>query len=261
MIVDIQAGGQQPKTAFLKLFDRRFAEQHREDNGLGHWTKQIEEAYIRDVESGAINGFLHDLHSIPGYLDSTGERWNAAQNEAYLGDELFKCFQAETATYAALSSYQGHQIPHLLASVELKLTPPNAKDSDHFHIKGVLLEYIHGFSMSDMDKHAPNTAWQGLVDQALGIVRILDSHNILNRDVRPGNIMITENGGKFQVYMIDFGLCRFRGNESEQDWGRAKFNEDEEGAIGMTMRKKLQAHGFKLHFQNPDKYLKYAETG
>ncbi|KAK0636372.1 hypothetical protein B0T17DRAFT_613113 [Bombardia bombarda] len=55
MVVDILDDGEPPtasSTAFLKLFDRRFADQLRRDNGIELWTKDMEQAYIWSVESG-----------------------------------------------------------------------------------------------------------------------------------------------------------------------------------------------------------------
>jgi hypothetical protein len=269
MIVDILDQSQSAKTAFLKLYDRRFADQFRRDWCVAPWTKDMEEDHVRFVRSGAIHGFLHKLHTDESFLDQEGAEWDHDQNEAFLGDEMLKIYKAETATYGALRDYQGHLIPRLLAAVDLRLTPPNVEeasqgeepDSDFFHVKGVLLEYIQGFTMSDIDVHAPRSAWQDIVDQALGIVRVLGDRNILNRDVRHGNFMISPKGNnKYQVFMIDFGQCRLRGkDETDFDWGRAKYRQDEEGAVGLVMKKRLGDHGFKLHYEISERYLQWAE--
>jgi hypothetical protein len=267
IIVDILDEGQSPKTAFLKLFDRRFADQLREDYGIGPWTKDTEEAYIRSIQSGAIRRFLHDLHNVEDFLEDTGEDWDNAQNEAFLADELLKLYKAETATYNALHNHQGHLVPRLLAAVDLNLTPSNVEepsqreDLDLFHVKGILLEYVEGFSLSDIHDRCPRSAWQDIVGQAIAIVNVLGDQNILNQDVRPENFMVSaKKDDKYQVYMIDFGQCRLRRkDESESEWGRAKFNQDEEGAVGLVMKKMLGDHGFELHYEISERYVEWAE--
>jgi serine/threonine protein kinase len=267
MIVDILDEGQSPKKAFLKLYDRRFADQLREDFGIDPWTKDVEEAYVRSVQSGAISRFLHNLRTIENYLEDTGEDWDDAQNEAFLADELLRLYKAETTTYNALLNYQGHLVPRLFAAVDLNLTPSNVEepsqreDLDHFHVKGILLEYVEGFSLSDIHDHSPRSAWQNIVDQATAIVNVLGDQNILNKDVRPENFMVSTKGDdKYQVYMIDFGQSRLRGkDETESEWGRDKCSQDEEGAVGFVMKKKLKSHGFELHYEPCTRYAEWAE--
>ena len=59
--------------------------------------------------------------------------------------------------------------------------------------------------------------------------------------------------------MIDFGLARLRGwNESDRDWAKAKLNKDEEGAVGLVMKKRLAREGFELQFENSDRYMEWA---
>jgi hypothetical protein len=90
---------------------------------------------------------------------------------------------------------------------------------------------------------------------------MLGDYNILNRDVRPENFMVTSTADQFQVFMIDFALCRFRGeDESDLAWGRAKHTKDEEGAVGLTMRKVLGRHGFELGYESELRYAEWADT-
>ena len=59
--------------------------------------------------------------------------------------------------------------------------------------------------------------------------------------------------------MIDFGLARLRGwNESDRDWAKAKLNKDEDGAVGLVMKKRLAREGFELQFENSDRYMEWA---
>lgn len=269
MVVDILDGCNQeiqPATAFLKLFDRRFADQLRRDNGIDPWTKSMEESYITFVHGGGVHHFLHDLRHIQDFQEKTEDDWDDAQNEAFLGNELLGLYTAETATYNALRNYEGCLIPRLFAAVTLDITPPDAHSEvswpeELFQVKGILLQYIKGFSLSDLPDRAPQPAWRNIVDQAVNIVRVLGDNNILNNDVRPDNFMVFSKGsGEYQVFMIDFGLCRFRGkDESDLDWGRAKYTKDEEGAVGLVMKKRLGKYGFELDYASSERYINWAE--
>jgi len=71
-----------------------------------------------------------------------------------------------------------------------------------------------------------------ICNQAVKVVRLLDDYFIRNEDVRPSNIVISElpsNG--YRVVMIDFGECTWREDESDEEWNRDKWCDDEEGSI------------------------------
>ena len=211
MVVEILDGFNrdiQPRTAFLKLFDRRFADQFREDNEIDPWTKDMEESYIEFVQSDGVRSFLHDLRHVEDFQEETEDDWDDAQNEAFLA-ELLKYFTAEAATYNALRDHQGSLIPRLFAEVNLDLTPPNAHDEEIqpeelFQVKGILIQYIEGFTLSALPDHAPQSSWQNIVDQAVSIIHVLGDNNIMNQDVCPDNFMISPEGdGRYQFFMID----------------------------------------------------------
>ncbi|KPM45278.1 hypothetical protein AK830_g1272 [Neonectria ditissima] len=251
--------------SFLKLFDRRYAHQLRDDNGIEPWSDSMDEELLSSVQSGKAEEFLGRLRADKEFKEETEEDWDAAENEAFLGAEISAIFDAELSTYTKLRAYQGNLIPRLLAEVSLDTKPasPDIDDRQHlFQVKGVLLEYLEGFSLSTMAQHAPQSSWQDIVDQAIKIVHILGDNNILNRDIRPDNFVVVPQGGKdedYHVFMIDFGQCRFRENESDAEWGRAKWVQDEEGAVGVVMKGMLKrAAGFQLHYEPSLRYLEWA---
>ena len=269
MVVDILDGDKheiQSTTAFLKLFDRRFADQLRDDNAIDPWERDIEEDYIEFVQSGEVFDHLHDHRYVKDFQEEAEDYWYDAENEAFLANKLLELYAAETATYNALHSYQGNLIPRLFAAINLDLTPPNMQGKvswpeELFQVKGILLQYIEGFSLSDLQDRAPRSSWQNIVDQALSIVHVLGDHDILNKDVRPGNFMVSPKGdGGYQVFMIDLALCRFRGQgESDFVWGLAKYVMDEEGRVGEVMKDRLGKHGFELNYKRSERYIERAE--
>ena len=265
MTVDLLGEGCPDNPVFLKLYDRRFSEQLRRDNGIDPWTRAAEKEYINAVCTGTARQFLHNLHTIPNFEEDTGETWDDGQIETFLTDQVHKLFNAETAVYETLRDIQGKLVPRLIARVQLGLSLPNAGTSrtdtaESLHIKGILFQHIDGFSLSELQDHAPNFEWQSIVDQAVAIVQVVGDHGILNRDVRPGNFIVQrDRSGFYQLFMIDFGLARLRGwNESDRDWAKAKLMKDEEGAVGLVMKKRLAREGFELRFENSDRYMEWA---
>jgi hypothetical protein len=248
---------------FLKMFDRRFAEQIREDYGIEPWCEDFEQDFSRELASGMVEEFLEDLRTVPNFQEETGVNWDNAENEAFLRNELQKCFDSETATYARLQEYQGKIIPHFLASVAFEDTLPDVVLSTnqqklHEH-KGILLQYLPGYSLSGMIENAPRASWQGIVDQAVQEVHILGDHGILNQDVRPDNFMVVPENDTYRVFMIDFGQCKFRRNdETDAEWGRDKWIQDEEGAAALIIGLRLKRVGFKLQYEPSERYVEWA---
>jgi serine/threonine protein kinase len=265
MVVDLLDGGSSETPVFLKLYDRRFSEQLRPDHGIDPWTADAEQEYINAVRTGAARQFLRNLHTIPNFEEDTGETWDDGQIETFLTDEAHKLFDAETIVYDTLRDIQGKLVPRLIARVHLALSYPNT-DIHHtdaaelLHIRGVLLQYIDGFSLSKVQDHAPRSEWQSIVDQAVAIVQVVGDHGVLDRDVRPDNFIVQrDRSGCYRVFMVDFGLARLRGgNESDREWAKAKLEKDEEGAVGLVMKKRLAREGFELRFENSDRYLEWA---
>ena len=228
---------------------------------LIHGQRTWRRRYIEFVQSGGVRNFLHDPRHVEDFQEETEDDWDDAQNEVFLA-ELLKYYMAEAATYNALRDHQGSLIPRLFAEVNLDLTPPNAHDEgiqpeELFQVKGILIQYIEGFTLSALPDHAPQSSWQNIVDQAVSIVHVLGDNNIMNQDVRPDNFMISLKGnGRYQVFMIDFGLCRFRGqDESYLDWGGAKYTESEVDAAGLFMQRRLGKHGFELKYECSQRYI------
>ncbi|KAJ4007665.1 hypothetical protein NW752_010333 [Fusarium irregulare] len=249
--------------AFLKMFDRRGAQQLRQAHEIDAWTEDIEQTFVTGLGSGEVDELLEKLRTILGYQHEREEEWNVAENEAFLAEELRKSFDAEVATYARLKEYQGGFIPRLLTAVTLEVTPPHPilslPQQEFYRTRGLLLQYLQGFSLRSLVDNAPKESWQDIVDQAIRIVHILDDHEIINYDVRPANFMVVPKNGNYEVFMVDFGQCRLREeDESDEQWGLAKWTADEEGAVGHVMRMILKRAGFQLSYEPSLRYLAWA---
>lgn len=110
------------------------------------------------------------------------------------------------------------------------------------------MQYIEGFSLTDITRHAPRETWQSICEKAIRIVNIIGDREILNEDVKTRSFIVQGNPGKkFKVFMTDFGLCYFRREyEDDKEWRRSKSNQDDEGAIGYFMQRHLEG-GFVYH--------------
>ncbi|KAF7894995.1 hypothetical protein EAF00_006809 [Botryotinia globosa] len=251
------------KRAVFKLFDRRFASQLRSDYKVGPLTVAKEAAFVECVRSGDASQFVDRLSD----FEDPEEGWDMGQNEAYLYDLCLDMYEAETKVYRKLEHLQGKEIPQLLAQVKLQATtavdeaPDNA--ADLFQIKGVLIELIDGYTLSDLPTKAPRESWGEICHEAVRVVRLLDDYSILNEDVRPSNIMITRQPtqNKYRVVMLDFAQCTFREpEETDKQWGRKKWNQDEEGAIGLVMRHRLKKLDYDFPLEHSNHFLEWAET-
>lgn len=168
------------------------------------------------------------------------------------------------AAYAALQEHQGELLPRLFTTVRVESASPDVPIPthllEHIQIHGVMIQYLPGFTLSEMVDHAPRQAWSNAIDQAVSITRVLGDCNVLNADVRPSNFMVLPTDAKqYHVYMIDFGQCRLRrAGESDHAWGRAKWTQDEEGAVGLVMEHRLKKLDFEYEFKASWRYIQWA---
>ena len=116
---------------------------------------------------------------------------------------MLAMYRAETCVYGRLADIQGRMVPRFLGAVELDITPdgitPSEHQRRHFRIKGILLEYIPGFCLSDLVSNVPPEACQGIIDQGIRIAHALSDRDVLNKDVRPTNFIVTRSGDNDQA--------------------------------------------------------------
>lgn len=193
------------------------------------------------------------------------DSWTAAQREAYMGMRAKTAYGAEVEAYERLFEHQGSSVPQVLAFVSGDIGPggTGASLSDAqsvFKVNGILMEYLEGFKLGAMADHVDRKWWQALTDEAVSLVHILGDNDILNRDVRPDNfIVVPLDDGTYRICMFDFGQCRFRrDNETEEQWGFAKYHEDETTRLAMAMKRRFERHGFKLRYDGDERYMKWA---
>ena len=266
MEVEVNISDHQEQRFVLKLYDHRFATQLREDYKIPPFNAAHDEAYDAFVESGAASAFLDQLQQDDDFCEpEDGPEWTLGQNEVYLYSICLDMYAAENAVYNRLKDLQGKGIPLLNAEVTLRVSNHSTNDSvSHFYtVKGILLEHITGFTLAELIDKAPRETWQKICNEAVHLVQRCNDRNILNEDIRPSNVMVSpilsSDSNKYRVVLLDFAQCRFRRpDESDRDWGRAKWIQDEEGAIGAVMKGKLQRVGFDLEYNGSLRYLEWA---
>ncbi|KAL9107117.1 MAG: hypothetical protein Q9187_008471 [Circinaria calcarea] len=223
---------------------------------------------LYDSEYGVHNQ-LQDLQGTDRFWKETSsEKWGLGQNEVYLYSKCLDLYDSECRAYDQLQDLQGNDIPRLIAKVRLPLaSPPSIQallPAELHEIKGVLLEFIDGFTLLELMEKAPKEAWQNICDQAIRVVHSCNDRKILNEDVQPSNVMVTTQSQSqaekaYRVVILDFAQCRIREpEESDEEWGRAKWVQDEEGAIGQVMKSRLKKVGFDLVYNPSLRYLEWA---
>ena len=234
----------------LKLFDRRFATELRQHDEISPWTLDIEQNYHQFILDGNAAKLVAELTADRELLLRNSDNWNSSQEETYLHDYMQGLYERETQAYNTLTDIQGKDIPRLFSCVTMpsSTSAHNNLLSEYIDIPGILLQYIEGFPLTDIAIYAPRDSWQSICEDAIRIVNLVGDRGILNEDVKSRNFIVQRRPeNKFHVFMIDFALCNFREEyPDETEWEMWKATQDEEGAVGYVMQKKLQG-GFVYH--------------
>ena len=246
----------------LKLFDRRFAMGFRKSEEISPWSLDIEQNYHQFILNGDAAKLITELTADRDLPARNFHVWNSSQEETYLHDFMQGLYETETQVYNTLADLQGSHIPQLFSCVTMPLSTPvqnnmplsapvqNNLLSEYIDIPGILLQYVEGFPLTDIATYAPRDSWQSICEDAIRIVNLIGDRGILNEDVKTRSFIVQkspENQFLYVVFMIDFALCNFRKEyANEIEWEECKARQDEEGAVGFVMQKKLQG-GFVYH--------------
>ena len=223
--------------AILKLYDRRFATGLRREEEVQPWTPATEEIYKQYVLQGRADKLFElldkpsdnkessdDSDSNDSDSDDKEERdanLKMGQKEGFLHHYCEKIYSKEVRAYESLRDLQEQMIPKFLASVCLPSRDTDIPQQFHkyFDIRGILIEYIEGFNLSELEMKAPQSQWQVICDDAIQIVSLIGDYEIMNDDVRPENFLVRTNPeGKYQVFQIDFSDTYYRDGMAWPKW-------------------------------------------
>ena len=250
--------------AVLKLFDRRFCPQLRKDLFLQPYSSTLQAAYLEFIRTSDASRYLARLHNSDSdrSSDEVPMADCLAENEVYLQHYCLGLYENELSTYKRLQDLQGSEIPQLFTSVNFLPCTPEDIPPEFMEVKGILIEFISGFSLAELSDNAPREFWQTVCDQAVQIVHRISDHDILNEDTDIKNFMVTPSGinaeNAYRVVMLDFADCRFRHDyESDDECAYEKRSSPDEEAIGAVMQDKLKkAAGFHLNFQESQRFFR-----
>lgn len=166
---------------------------------------------------------------------------------AWLHDHIHNLYKAEVEAYETLKDLQRKQIPQLLACVTIPASnPPQKQDesiSRYLDSAGILLQYIEGFPLTDIERHAPREIWQHACDESIQLLNLISDHGILNKDVKTRSFIMCLDDAemKFYLFMLDFALCTLRREfEDEDEWREMASNRGWRRGCGKTDGKLLE---------------------
>ncbi|KAG8162349.1 hypothetical protein KVR01_008114 [Diaporthe batatas] len=220
------------KKAVLKLFDRRFGsslrKMHARSESLPEWcihaTRDGEKAFRSYVQSGKASKLWHEIdadneqmETIPlepeQYYEPTEE--GMARYEVALQRRCRIFFRNETAVYEKLAHVQGDWIPRMLAHVHLASVPlsetdekteDKAEDSPFLRVDGVLLEYVSGIPLSELENSPPlpeRGEWGRILQDVANMTEKINLAGVVMKDCRPENVLLRSD--TWEPVFLDFG--------------------------------------------------------
>jgi len=160
MVVELLDMDPENSSAVLKLYDRRFAKQLRDDYKLGPLTVAKDKAFWDFVKSGGAASFLDRLGHDDDF-EEPDEYWDSLQYEIVIHNACHNSYKTEVGVYRKLKDLQGKEIPILRADVrvqacipenevEIMKMDPSISSANFFEVQGLLLEHIEGYTLSAM---------------------------------------------------------------------------------------------------------------
>jgi hypothetical protein len=141
----------------LKLFDRRFATQLRENELICPWTVPVENEFHRFLGDDGASKFLAALDADDEMMSQDWQTWDTAQNEAYISHQAKRLCDIEVKVYKSLKDIQGVVVPRLITCVTISgsVSAQSTMISQYTHVPGIVLQYVKGFHWPILEKNAP----------------------------------------------------------------------------------------------------------
>ncbi|OJJ45260.1 hypothetical protein ASPZODRAFT_133899 [Penicilliopsis zonata CBS 506.65] len=136
-----------PVEMVLKLFDRRFATQLREEGKNSGWNSDIEKKYHQFMTDGGASKFIAELEAESKATHENDHSWSPSQDEAYLHNHLRSLYEIEVEVYNTLKDLQGEVIPQFFSCITTPSFPAadTAQVDEYTKIHGFFLQHIEGF--------------------------------------------------------------------------------------------------------------------
>jgi serine/threonine protein kinase/formylglycine-generating enzyme required for sulfatase activity len=136
------------------------------------------------------------------------------------------------------------------AKAAAKIAHPNVATVFQFGEEGdayfYAMEFIEGEDLERyVHNHGPLSPRDGLlvIHQVAQALEAAQSHQLIHRDIKPGNIMTRANRlGDLEVKLIDFGLARLA-DPSDSDAGQITHSQDFVGSPAFASPEQCEMHG------------------
>lgn len=157
---------------------------------------------VRELGSGAMGAVYEVVRLVDGSRLAMKVLSNAGNNL-----ELAR-FAREAQIFATLNH------PNVVGIVDVEVS-----GDGQFYL---VTELVEGEPLRNLRHRFGETRWamEILGQVAEGLLAIHRS-GVVHRDLKPGNILVDERGGRPVVKIADFGISTIRGDESDPEWGRA----------------------------------------
>ncbi|KAF2403522.1 hypothetical protein EJ06DRAFT_579525 [Trichodelitschia bisporula] len=236
MDADILAPYRYAGVAIIKLYDWRFATEPRRCQKLVPWGDDNQRDFVRvalpshqesiDAIKDQALGNAHWLHRRP----NDRRLWMCYMSRAYSLRENF--------AYLKLKSLQGKHIPEAIASCFYYMVAPEcqslkfaalAEVNREFYISGFITKKVNGFNITQLVGRVPKESWQGIVDQALDVMRQINMLDAFWPWPQLDNIMVCRDSrerGGYRVVMHGFSHLYTRIGEKSWSWWYAIWRSD-----------------------------------
>ncbi|KAF8705661.1 hypothetical protein AX14_013827 [Amanita brunnescens Koide BX004] len=213
-----------PSSVILKVYDPRFINDRERRPPTSvfpgrPWSLSLEIAAAERRKAIARNERLDDEAD---YVDFDGVLW---EEEFYRTTE--DAFDSELAAYSRLQDLQGVGIPRCYASGNLAVDPLRPISP-----RVLALEYVPGESLTTIN---PSSVPRSLARSLITTVCSFASHGIIHCDLRPDNILFSQQTPR--VVVIDFGQSILRGDKSDSEWESVVRAEGDENHVKLLLHK------------------------
>ena len=284
----------QHEVVIVKLLDRRFSTDMRDQENAATYTTELDQEYLEDLckdppVEGEEFGIEEDTELSTGGQrgleevdkeDDEGQETPDAWAEHNLQELCMRFFHNEMTVYERLKPLQARgKVPRYLCSTELLLDKPiqvpddvpkqhHKRIEDYLRISAAVIEYVQGREIRHIDQFMPKKLWKRTILDACSIINEISDHDVLNEDVRMDNVLIqciprTDKDAEsfdYQPVVLDFGKARLRRPcETDEQWRIEKAMQDEEGCIGCNMFHKLKLGSWgigpgSLRYSGPERF-------
>jgi len=223
-----------PSQVILKVYDPRFLDDRYPDSSRlpsRPWTLQAESVAAEkraQIASGEDDDDFH-VDLLYGDEEADPSLW-----EEHFFRSMKECFESELEAYKRLDDIQGRTIPKFFGAGRLI---PNPLDSRAIEPPAVLIEYVPGVSLCDID---PVLVRRDLYEPLIVAVATFSKHGVFHDDINQNNILFTPAEAPNRAVLIDFGCAALRdAEEPDEEWDQAVQFANDVGRLRLSLEQKL----------------------